>query len=377
MQHIELKKKSKLIISKELLAQISYYHHKVGKLEWSGLVFYKIESGDINKPEELVLKAERLYFMDIGSYSYTEFSPDETILDFYEKYPETKTMKWGLIHTHQSFSAYFSGVDIDELKENAGAHAFYLSLIVNFMDGGNFCAKVGLIVEAEVETEVKYKFNHGLDFFGLFSNIPKKKEVQKQLMSIDCEIEYELDDFDKERFASIKATKDAEAAAAAKRAKHWPSGKGQQQFNFTSKGDEPYIPKTAKELEAFLVKAITMSNTCEDTIKQALDDLEKEAEAYGESFDAVYWDSFEFSLRSAYWATFAETLLTEHESMFYRQCILFLDKYRLNNYSFYDQLINTLDMFVDVDAPKEKDKKAHVLGLGMPKANKKGGKHGK
>lgn len=40
-----------LVVSKELLSQISYLHNKIGGIEWSGLVFYKIVSGEISDPE--------------------------------------------------------------------------------------------------------------------------------------------------------------------------------------------------------------------------------------------------------------------------------------------------------------------------------------
>lgn len=98
MQTIEFKAKSKLIISKEVLSQIAYLHNKIGDIEWSGLLFYKIISGDISEPATFVMKAERIYLMNIGSAAYTEFSPDESIVDFYEKYPESLAMKWGMIH---------------------------------------------------------------------------------------------------------------------------------------------------------------------------------------------------------------------------------------------------------------------------------------
>lgn len=347
MQSVEFKDKSKLIISKEVLAQISYFHHKVGKFEWSGLLFYRIISGEVTTPGSLVLKAERIYLMDIGSYSYTEFSPDEGIVDFYEKYPESMTMKWGMVHSHQEFNTFFSGTDMDELKSNAGAHNFYLSLIVNFKDGGNFCAKIGIIAEAEVET--KYNFFHGLNFLGLNENLPKVKE--KRLMIIDCIVEYELDTFDTDRYDSIKTKKEEEAKKKAEASKNvgfptYPSKSHGKQLSFD---DQFYVPKTANELDSYLAKAVSMDFKFRGSLKEAFDIVEKEQEKYGDQFEFIYWDAFDYGLGATYWETFSKVLLVEHHNKFFKQCIAYMDKYRMCGYDFYDKIIDTFEMYIDVN----------------------------
>jgi len=347
MQSVEFKDKSKLIISKEVLAQISYFHHKVGKFEWSGLLFYRIISGEVTTPGSLVLKAERIYLMDIGSYSYTEFSPDEGIVDFYEKYPESTTMKWGMVHSHQEFNTFFSGTDMDELKSNAGAHNFYLSLIVNFKDGGNFCAKIGIIAEAEVET--KYNFFHGLNFLGLNEKLPKVKE--KRLMTIDCIVEYELDTFDTDRYDSIKTKKEEEAKKKAEASKNvefptYPSKSHGKQLSFD---DQFYVPKTANELDSYLAKAVTMDFKFRGSLKEAFDIVEKEQEKYGDQFEFIYWDAFDYGLDGTYWETFSKVLPVEHHNKFYKQCIAYMDKYRMCGYDFYDKIIDTFEMYIDVN----------------------------
>ena len=355
MQQVEFKSKARLIISKEVLAQVSYLHHKVGNIEWSGLVFYKIVSGDINDPATLVLKAERVYLMDIGSAAYTEFSPDESIVDFYQKYPEALTMKWGMLHTHHDMEAFFSGTDTEELKSNAGAHNFYLSLIVNFRNGGNFCAKIGIIADIEVET--KYKFSHGLSFKGLEDSKPT---LDKQLLTINCVIEYELDTFDFDRYDSIRKAK-TEAEAVKKvtsfNRPSFPTPSNQlnlgAQFGEGFGKSNPYIPKTVSEIESYLSKALSLDTKTADGLKEVLDHIKKEQKQYGEAFDLMFWDAFDFGLNTTYYAVFGDTLEIEHHNAFFKQCIMCLDKYRLSGYPFYDKIIDIFDMYIDVDEPAD------------------------
>ena len=57
----------KVIIPIELKKQIDYLHKKVGSFEWSGVLVYKHESGNIEELNNLVFKAIGFYLMDIGS----------------------------------------------------------------------------------------------------------------------------------------------------------------------------------------------------------------------------------------------------------------------------------------------------------------------
>lgn len=360
MQTIEFKAKSKLIISKEVLSQIAYLHNKIGDIEWSGLLFYKIISGDISEPATFVMKAERIYLMNIGSAAYTEFSPDESIVDFYEKYPESLTMKWGMIHTHHNMKTFFSGTDMDELRSNSGAHNFYLSLIVNYLDGGDYCAKIG--IEAEAESKSKYKFTKGVSFKGM----DDKEVSEKVLFTINCDIEYEISDFDIERYATIKKAKevpkikhhhviDGFPHTGFYNSKYGKQAEFQFGEGFSAKN---YIPKTPKEIERFLVKLISLNDHEERGLKDILDDLEKEAKKYAEQFDDVYWDTLSYNLNGAYWGLFEQYLPLEHESKFFQQCIMFLDKYRMSGYSFYDNMIDFFETYIEIEDIKEFEKES-------------------
>lgn len=206
LKEIPLSFKPTLIISKEVQSQIMYLHNKVENIEWCGILFYSIVSGTITDPDNLILKAEKIFLGDIGVGAYTEMSTDETIIDFYDKYPEALTVPWkqGYTHTHHSMDTFFSGTDMQELHDNAGSHNYYLSLIVNHKS--KFCAKIAIVAEAEIpETRSSYKFkgNNTAEQFE-FKNAGSKSDI---LMLLDCKIEFEQDEFEKLRYEHIKTEK--------------------------------------------------------------------------------------------------------------------------------------------------------------------------
>jgi len=106
LKEIPLGFKPTLIISKEVQSQIMYLHNKIENIEWCGILFYSIVSGTITDPDNLILKAEKIFLGDIGVGTYTEMSTDETIINFYDKYPEALTVPWkqGYTHTHHSMA---------------------------------------------------------------------------------------------------------------------------------------------------------------------------------------------------------------------------------------------------------------------------------
>lgn len=345
MDHVVFKEKSTLILSKELLSQISYFHNKAQNVEWSGLLFYKITKGSIADPKSLVLRAERMYLMDIGATTYTEFSPDATIMDFYDSYPICEEMKYGLIHTHHSMKTFFSGTDIDELETNAGSHNFYLSLIVNYDNGGQYTAKIAII--ADVETETKYKFNNGVKLSGIDEDKPIKNS-SKRLITIDCDIIYDVDSFDAERYNTLIKSK------TQKREKLALGGK----FPLFSEGFdreiEPYIPKTVNEIDGFLTKLFSLNMSENRSIKEVIEDLEVSYIANPAEFEAMYMDCVDGAIDDIYIQHFDEPLFMDHHNKFFRQCIMYLDKYRLSGYKVYDSLIEILEIYIDATPVEEK-----------------------
>jgi len=174
----------------EVLHQIQYLCKLISKVEWSGALFYTTE-GSIEKPETFKITLKTILPLDMGSQAYTEYNLDERFMDFVEEdFEERCTWKLGHIHSHNSMAVFFSGTDMAELNDNAPAHNFYLSLIVN--NAMDFLAKVAFIGEAKKDIkQVPYtaKNVQGHDYI-----IEKQDfEVNNQKLFIfDCDIYSDL-----------------------------------------------------------------------------------------------------------------------------------------------------------------------------------------
>lgn len=193
--------RGRLILTKELLDEIDHLHDKVGRTEWCGILFYRHLEGDINEPKSLVLQAEHLYLMDIGSEAYTEADIDvESVIEMDDQIPDVRNLKKGLIHTHHTMNTFFSGTDMSELHDSTPFHNYYLSLIVNFK--GEYCAKVAYI--ATRKTTVNYKNAQ---------DQPIEATSEKEILAmIDMDIEWEtpevvVSDFFRARHEKVKQEK--------------------------------------------------------------------------------------------------------------------------------------------------------------------------
>jgi hypothetical protein len=171
----------------EVLHQIQYLCKNIPKVEWSGALFYTTE-GSIEKPGTFKITLKTILPLDMGSAAYTEYHLDDRFIDFIEEdFEERCTWKLGHIHSHNVMGVFFSGTDMAELNDNAPAHNFYLSLIVNnYMD---FIAKVAFVGEAKKDIkQVPYTAKNvdGHDYV-----IEKQDfEVNTQKLFIyDCDID--------------------------------------------------------------------------------------------------------------------------------------------------------------------------------------------
>lgn len=380
MQVSSFKEKAKLIISKEVQSQVMYLHNKIGNIEWSGLLFYSIVSGEIGDPKNLVLKTEKIYLMDIGNATYTEFTPDETIVDFYEKYPEAMNQKWGLIHTHHNMDTFFSGQDMDELKSNSGSHNFYLSLIVNHRSVFN--AKIGVVAEVEKQTTSKYVFGHGLAFKGWLDGLIKKEEKDKCLMTIDCEIEFEQAEFEVDRYEAIRLEKMKSKATT------YPTFAGMhyspdlfseenvnnKKPNIKHLGFDIYIPKTKNELQGFLSDFWSMRANNKLNLRDCLEEVNEEFEKDKEQFTALYWEGLDYAFQETFHKHFGNYLAPLHEDRFFKQCIWVMDDFRRIGFPLHDKMIEYLDSKIsgndeeeeeEEDTTKKDSKKTHKLGANV------------
>jgi hypothetical protein len=193
MKEKKKQKNIKLILSKELSHTVSYLHRKVGDKEWSGILLYSVESGDISDPSSLVLQARDIYVMDVGISTYTEYDFGTVITDVHKKFPLSDPFKaqdegrapWkiGHIHTHHKMDTFFSPTDLRELEDNSPHHSFYLSLIANFKS--EYKAKVAICGDVEETKKLSWK-----DGTGKVISMQNTTN-SKKMFAFDCDISFE------------------------------------------------------------------------------------------------------------------------------------------------------------------------------------------
>jgi hypothetical protein len=142
-----------VILPEEVLNKIKYLCKSIPREEWSGILFYTVENSITDKNFTITL--QDILPMDKGTAAFTSFNLDKRFVDFLMDNPHAMAWKVGLIHSHNVMEVFFSGTDISELHDNAAAHNFYLSLIVNnYMD---MTAKVAIYAKAETaSTSIPY-----------------------------------------------------------------------------------------------------------------------------------------------------------------------------------------------------------------------------
>ena len=127
---IQLKKSTyKLIIPIEVEEKIRHLCNKISSVEWSGTLFYNY-SGSF-EDNTLEIRCVDIFPMDIGSSSYTEFDMSPDVIAYMTEHPELLDCQIGLIHSHNSMSAFFSGTDISTLVKEGNDRNHFVSLIVN------------------------------------------------------------------------------------------------------------------------------------------------------------------------------------------------------------------------------------------------------
>lgn len=151
------KSTNQIIISSKVERIIRYYCSMSPNNEWSGILFYKVE-GDFDSPEFKII-CEDIYLMDIGSAGYTSYDfKSADISTYLMDHPELLDCYQGLIHSHDTMEAFFSGVDTKTLQSEGNDTIIFVSLIVN--NAGKYVASVTRKVDYNsTVTEVgKYSF---------------------------------------------------------------------------------------------------------------------------------------------------------------------------------------------------------------------------
>lgn len=156
---LELVKRSntfKLIITEELERKIRYYLDRFPNTEYSGTLFYKV-TGSF-KDMNFEITAFDFILQDIGTSTYTEFNMSSDVVAYMVENPELlgEDVYQGLMHSHHTMGAFFSGTDYATLREEGSDRTHFLSLIIDTR--GTYQAAITRIVEEEMTATGSARF---------------------------------------------------------------------------------------------------------------------------------------------------------------------------------------------------------------------------
>lgn len=331
----EIQEKGKLVITKELLAQITYLHATIGKTEWSGVLLYDVVSGSPSDITNFKLKAKHIFLMDIGNAAYTEYDMNEDIISIYDNIENAINMKTGHIHTHHDMNAFFSGTDTSELMNNCDKHNYYLSLIVNF--SGNYSAKVAFLSDVDSVINLNYRSDDGqIKSF-------QRKITEKQMVIINMDIVLEYNDkffFDRVNDVKEKIRKEKAKFKKDTSLKTYypeiPFYKNERNF---VDNDLPFGKKkeidpdlmTKEEINRLLANLLTF--TCDMSERRKPKEILESIADSDKDELPIYYDFFSSNILNVIDSFFDDndTILTEHQmTTVVTDVILELDKYGKN-----------------------------------------------
>lgn len=166
---LELTRKStsyKLIVTPELEQKIRYFLDKFPSIEYSGTLFYTV-SGSF-ETEDLVITAFDFLLQDIGVSGYTEFNQSPDVIGYMVDHPELlgEDVYQGLMHSHHTMGAFFSGTDLSTLREEGSDRIHFVSLIIDTK--GTYKAAITRVVSEEMTATgyVKYPTYNGKESIG-------------------------------------------------------------------------------------------------------------------------------------------------------------------------------------------------------------------
>lgn len=182
----------KMFIPLEVERKIRYLLRKFPSTEWSGVLF-TTHTGSF-EDNNLEIKCHDIYPMDLGNATFTSFSMSEDVAAYMAEHIELFDCDLQLVHSHHRMEAFFSGTDIDTLKEEGSERNCFVSLIVN--NAGTYCAAV----TRKVKTTVKYTItskSSEYEFFGDGKVTDNKETPEEKVMERE-HIEYFMLDITKE-----------------------------------------------------------------------------------------------------------------------------------------------------------------------------------
>ena len=197
----------KIVIPAEVEKKIRFLCKNIWDVEWSGVLFYKVEGAFEDK--SLTIRCVDLFQMDIGTSTYTEFNVSTDMATYMVDHPELleEGIYQGLIHSHNNMATFFSGTDTSTLSAEGNDMAHFVSLIVN--NAGKYTAGITRKYKCVQTVSEKYTYptwneevREGVETFDI-------EEEKLEWFNLDIVFEDATDDFETEMMERIKEIKES------------------------------------------------------------------------------------------------------------------------------------------------------------------------
>lgn len=265
---------------------------------------------------------------------------------------------------------------MSELHDNAGSHNYYLSLIVNH--NSKFFAKIALVAERTIKSSksedfITFNGSTGVDKINLISD-DEKDVTEKVLVLLTCDIEFEQDEFFKNRIDEITKPK-----TYTNKYVNYPKNNskeiGFKQSSLFNDGydgnwntndyydnmykkyekpitinDHSLLHPIHSELDGlkvktFLVKWLSRDYTCEDKLSDVLKEVNKTTR--GRIMDS-YLNDLDRNIKSVYGTVFDKDYTTVTDVEVEKLAIACCAELKKYSYSYFvcDDIIEILDLYI-------------------------------
>lgn len=191
-----------MTIPQEVERKIRLLCREIHNVEWSGILFYKIEGNF--EDNSLNIICVDIFQMDEGSSGYTEFNMSPDVMGYMVDHPELleEGIYQGLIHSHASMATFFSGTDTSTLQSEGSDTNHFVSLIIN--NAGKYTAGITRKVKVKQVVKEEYSYPTWND-----NNVSSNREfvVEKEYLqwfNLKINIEGAVNSFENEMLERIR-----------------------------------------------------------------------------------------------------------------------------------------------------------------------------
>ena len=197
----------KIVIPVEVEKKIRFLCKNIWDVEWSGVLFYKVEGAFEDK--SLTIRCVDLFQMDIGTSTYTEFNVSPDVATYMVDHPELleEGIYQGLIHSHNNMATFFSVTDTATLSAEGNDMAHFVSLIVN--NSGKYTAGITRKYKCVQTVSEKYTYptwndevREGVETFDI-------EEEKLEWFNLRIVFEDATNDFETEMMERLKEIKES------------------------------------------------------------------------------------------------------------------------------------------------------------------------